>query len=840
MRSPLIMPQFARSFLCVLPICTMAFLSVPMCGQFADPTILDKSDVYAGQFFPGERIMDVADLDQDGLDDILLLGFLGPIWYKGTPTGFETARQVGSREEECVRDIRAGDLNGDGLLDIFTVNSQGDGMIWYQNLGGGDFSSVAMPVTAFAVHQCQHFSELADVDADGDLDLVIAWEFGVGIRWFRNNGAGVFSSDLNIISDGNGKNGISDFVVDDIDGDGDMDVISANNNVIYDGLFVTLKGTNAFGTALDILPVGLFAFGIAVGDLDGDGLKDIAFSSNNPESIRILQKNGSGGYDLSSLVLAGHLSGDLEMADVDGDGRLDLLSAPPSRTAARTIINRNTSDGTLSFEQVAGIGHEELAQLKVWSRPSGTRILSLEAAPEGGAYVRIHQFVTGSNTWSSEYVSAKVPRNALLAVDMNADGAMDMLGCDAIGSAVTLYTQGPDGLEFTAEVLFTGPGRPAKLRTGDFDGDGDRDIVTWARLTGATGSTGLFFLRNNGVNGFAHDTLLAYVPTSFNANVQVVDLDADGDLDIFLSFNDDNLLRWYENDGNGSFTPSSNSFLSVTPRSLTLLDFNLDGLIDIVFNTSTQALRWLRNDGELAFTLMPFSASGPAGIEVADIDNDGDGDLYTFAGGSLNWWRRTGALTFDPTISNPLPVAFMVKTLLDLDADGTLDLICEQSNFSEWYRGIGNGIFESIPRSIYVGVIATAFDGKPSLFVDLDQDGDKEIVLRVLVEAQQQPQLLLLENLSVIGTEVQEHHQPSLSALPNPFMDHTTLRSGGALTPHHVVQLCDVQGRVLRILRSTHDGQVLIDRGSLAAGFYLVRVLSATGVVQESLRLVAE
>jgi len=201
--------------------------------------------------------------------------------------------------------------------------------------------------------------------------------------------------------------------------------------------------------------------------------------------------------------------------------------------------------------------------------------------------------------------------------------------------------------------------------------------------------------------------------------------------------------------------------------------------------------------------------------------------------GNLTWWPRTGPTTFGPAIANPLPIS--LGTLSDLDGDGFLDYVRVITSTATWYQGLGGGAFATTPQTIYTGHI-----DENGLFADLDLDGDKEILFRVYIGTRQQPHLLLLENTADISTPVREQKRTAFSAVPNPFTDHTVLRSGGALTPQHVVQLCDVQGRALRTLKSNNEGQVLIDRGSLSAGLYLVRVLSATGAVQETLRLVAE
>jgi hypothetical protein len=136
-------------------------------------------------------------------------------------------------------------------------------------------------------------------------------------------------------------------------------------------------------------------------------------------------------------------------------------------------------------------------------------------------------------------------------------------------------------------------GHNANIAHGDFDGDGDVDVVT----TGFTSSQ-VVFLRNDGTMGFT--------PAALDVNdaqaVVALDYENDGDLDI-VTLNrqlESNGVTLYSNDGTGAFTRSLNCFQpfgSGTPLGATTGDFDLDGLPDIAVVTSFDSLFVLYNAG---------------------------------------------------------------------------------------------------------------------------------------------------------------------------------------------------------------------------------------------------
>lgn len=173
----------------------------------------------------------------------------------------------------------------------------------------------------------------SDLDADGDLDVVQ----GGNIVWL-NDGSGNFTDS------GQNLGGINS-VLADVDGDGDADLVDQNNVYINDGNAIFT------GTGQDLTPSG-GALAIEVGDLDGDGdidaMAGIAYSGN-----LVWINNGSGSFTNSGQSLGNSASRGLAFGDVDGDGDLDAIAAN-NGPANRVWLNDGSANFTDSTQQLGG------------------------------------------------------------------------------------------------------------------------------------------------------------------------------------------------------------------------------------------------------------------------------------------------------------------------------------------------------------------------------------------------------------------------------------------------------------------------------------------------------
>jgi hypothetical protein len=329
----------------------------------------------------------IGDLDRDGKQDLIVGGRGGPVvWYQGPSWTRRTiATSIGTAGTS--NDIAIGDVDRNGWPDVVLGNG-----VWFANPGNPRTNAwVRHDIDATKGHDVS----LADLDRDGDLDLVKRWQGATGdvIRVFRQETGGRWTERAIPTDDGEGLE------VADLDGDGDRDIVIAGKWYENDGNPISgawtprvystawkyphvlvrvadiggssrpdivLTPSEAAGASYRIAwfeapsnPRAIWpervlvpsqeavVHGLALADFDRDGRVDVAYAEMhqgaNPDSIRLLSNFGSG---WGMRTIGEGASHNIEAADLDGDGRADLFGAnwntsqAADRAAPKVWLNR--------------------------------------------------------------------------------------------------------------------------------------------------------------------------------------------------------------------------------------------------------------------------------------------------------------------------------------------------------------------------------------------------------------------------------------------------------------------------------------------------------------------
>ncbi len=245
--------------------------------------------------------------------------------------------------------VAVADLNGDGIPDVLVSNvcleygdPHCDGVVGVL-LGKGN-GELGEATTYETGGSDVFYVTVADVNRDGKLDMLVANGCGdqncagtVGV--LLGNGDGTFQPPATYNSGGYQANSLA---VGDVNGDGVLDVVAANFNLIYNdlnggGVGVLLgNGDGTFQPATGYASGGDFSVSVALQDLNGDGKPDIAITNGCGHAkngsnckitvVGVLAGNGDGTFDTAKIYRTG--GGNLKtlaVADVNGDGRPDLL-----------------------------------------------------------------------------------------------------------------------------------------------------------------------------------------------------------------------------------------------------------------------------------------------------------------------------------------------------------------------------------------------------------------------------------------------------------------------------------------------------------------------------------
>jgi hypothetical protein len=322
---------------------------------------------------------------------------------------------------------------------------------------------------------------VADVDGDGDLDLLATNSSPNWVSIHLNNGKGSFSEDWTESGVGRGPKSLRTA---DLDNDGDLDfvVISGGGN----GANATVclnDGTGHFPshTSVDVGFTTTTDRIVTIGDVDGDGNQDLIIAADR--GIFVSLNNGVGRFSAlsSKLALDQTTAVDMTTADIDNDGDLDLLVATSSAHQLRALLNNGAGQFSKAYEVNLPASPSSLAAADVDGDGDLDALVATYASPTAPGAVTLLRN-NGSGLLSNEVAIpvGKAPSSLALA-DVEGDGDLDLL--TANDTEGTISVRRNDGLgTFTAGPELAAGNYVAGVLAADIDGDGDLDLLTRNRI----------------------------------------------------------------------------------------------------------------------------------------------------------------------------------------------------------------------------------------------------------------------------------------------------------------------------------------------------------------------
>ncbi len=418
----------------------------------------------------------------------------------------------------------------------------------------------------------------ADVNGDGRLDLLTSNYSSSTAGVLLGNGNGTFGA-VTTYSTGTNSNPYS-IAVADVNGDGRLDLLTANSNSNTAGVLLG-NGNGTFG-AVTTYSTGTNSnpYSIAVADVNGDGKRDLLTANHNSKTAGVLLGNGNGTFGAATTYSTGDYTYNIAVGDVNGDGKLDLLTAGYSNVGV-----------------LLGNGN--------------------------GTFGAVTNYSTGTGI--------TIPYGIVVA-DVNGDGKLDLLtAISNLNTAGVLLGNG-NGTFGAVTNYSTGGNSPADIAVADVNGDGNLDLLV-PNLS--SNKAGVLLGNGNGTFGAATN-----YSTGSNPNgIAVADVNGDGKLDLLTSNYSSSTAGVLLN--TTVFAPtltSLNRTSGLVGTSITLTGNTLSGATSVSFNGTAATTFTVVNNTTITATV-------PAGATSGSV-------TVTTPGGTSNGLAFT-VVTAAPTVTGP-------------------------------------------------------------------------------------------------------------------------------------------------------------------------------------------
>ena len=472
-------------------------------GQGSDNFTAVTSN-YSKPFPAGANVQSVvaADMNNDGYADLVVTdgstNTIGILINQGKGVSTGTAVSFNQVMQPALSGtpygIAVGDFNRDGKPDVIvTQNTAGAATVLLNNtLSTSPLPmgrNLSAPNLSYATGNMADAVTVADFNGDGIPDMAVAFFEDYTVQVLDGNGDGTFGAAATY-SVGKHPYAIASA---DLNHDGHPDLVTANE---ADGTISVLlnSGTGGFSAASGSpITVGTQPTGVAIGDVNGDGIPDIAVANFGSNTVSILLGKGDGTFTPASTPTLATQTNPYNVAigDFNGDGKRDI--AVTNNGSASMEVYLGNGDGTFQSPTIYATNAKPTSIVTGDFNRDG----NLDVAVGDSTANNISMFLgNGSGGFTSSTVATLNFPVSMAVADMNGDGIPDIVNVNPNFDDVTVLLGNGDGT-FTSRWQFAaGPGtkpdtcnqnppvaevtgaQPWAVAIGDFNLDGKPDVVT--------------------------------------------------------------------------------------------------------------------------------------------------------------------------------------------------------------------------------------------------------------------------------------------------------------------------------------------------------------------------
>ena len=488
--------------------------------------------------------------------------------------------------------------------------------------------------------------QLADLDFDGDVDIIACGKSGNDLNWYESDGSGNYterSIDLNL-------NGAQGLAINDIDGDGDLDIFATARDGNQVALY-TNNGSQSFTKTVIDSDLSQ-PHHVECTDLNDDGYMDLIATGRVSDEIIWYSNDGS--QNFTENVLRNDLNGAITffISDVDEDGDKDIIVAELDGNKVAYLSN----NGSESFTNTT-IATVNRVRAVSAADVDGDGDIDLVATGDNSSGDEVVWFENdGSENFTTNAIESSIgSANHLQIVDIDGDSDKDLIVTSYQDDDVLWYVN--DGSQnFTKSYIDNNLNGSAYVKVDDMDGDGDLDIVA----TGQNANDVMVY--TNSDSGYVLDVSLSGTPDG-TETLTILPTSA----------------SIYDFVGNAASTSQSNSTVTLNNQRISMTITAVNSSNAAVNDGSTT------NDATLTVTFT--SSAATTNFAVGDVTVSG-GALSSFSGSGTTY-----TATFTPTADGATTIDVAAGTFTD--ASGYSNVAATQFNWT--YDG----------TSPYVAITAT-------------------------------------------------------------------------------------------------------------------------------------
>ena len=364
----------------------------------------------------------------------------------------------------------------------------------------------------------------------------------------------------------------------------------------------------AFGMPQTIA-TGPYPATVAAADVNGDGKADLVVADPSTSSVSVLLGNGDGTFQPQQTFAA---SGRwLAVSDVNGDGKPDLIVAGNGGIASDVCLLLGNGDGTFQAPQVlssfplasalavADVNGDGIPDVLFGTSRSGT--VNILVGNGDGTFQNQRTFLSGLEV------------NSIAVVDLNGDGKSDLAVANSVDGNVCVLLGNGDGT-FQPRLTFAAGAYPYSLAVADLNNDGKPDLIVANNSSSSANNVSVLLGNGNGTFQ-SQQTYASGEDTDF---ISVADLNRDGKKDLLFTNQSGNTVNVMLGNGDGTFHPPQNFAAGSNARSIAISDVNGDGRPDVVVANTNNPGTVSVLLGDVPPTVLSINRSWPPGPYTSD------------------------------------------------------------------------------------------------------------------------------------------------------------------------------------------------------------------------------